>query len=123
MLQMVAESALTTPPPVEKAFLRVLVRFGVVRAAIWRLPAMVGVVDLSSVGLKMARRASSQKIKLLFNSVQNHYRESEALGLNSKSDTHVTELLFGSGSYSTKSQSRLTTLREGQQFQYLAIIS
>ena len=51
-----AESPPPAPPPVAKAFVRVLVGFGVVWAAIWRLPAMVGVVDVSFVGLKMARK-------------------------------------------------------------------
>ena len=50
-----AESTPLAPPSVAKAFVRVLVGFGVVEAAIWRLPAMVGVVDVSIVGLKMAR--------------------------------------------------------------------
>eukprot|EP00956_Cyclotella_meneghiniana_P010478 scaffold14602_cov52-Cyclotella_meneghiniana.AAC.1 len=53
-----AESTPPTPPPVAKAFVRMLVGFGFGRvwAAIWRLPAMVGVVDVSFVGLKMARK-------------------------------------------------------------------
>ena len=51
-----AESTPPTPPSVTKSFVRVLVGFGVVGAAIWRLPAMVGVVDVSFVGLKMARK-------------------------------------------------------------------
>ena len=51
-----AKSLPPAPPPVAKAFVRVLVGFGVVGAAIWRLPAMVGVVDVSFVGQKMARK-------------------------------------------------------------------
>eukprot|EP00956_Cyclotella_meneghiniana_P023940 scaffold47499_cov41-Cyclotella_meneghiniana.AAC.1 len=51
-----AELTPPTPPPVAKACVRVLVGFGVVVAAIWRLPAMVGVVDVLFVGLKMARK-------------------------------------------------------------------
>ena len=51
-----AESMPQTPPAVAKAFVRVLVGFGMVGAVIWRLPAMVGVVDVSFVGLKMARK-------------------------------------------------------------------
>ena len=51
-----AESPPPTPPPVAVAFVMVLVGFGRVWAAIWRLPAMVGVVDVSFVGLKMARK-------------------------------------------------------------------
>ena len=43
-----AESLPPAPPPLAKAFVRVLVGFGVVTA-------MVGVVDVSIVGLKMAR--------------------------------------------------------------------
>eukprot|EP00956_Cyclotella_meneghiniana_P009249 scaffold12693_cov64-Cyclotella_meneghiniana.AAC.2 len=50
-----AESPPPAPPPVAKAFVRVLVGFEVVWAAIWRLTAMVEVVDVSIVGLKMAR--------------------------------------------------------------------
>eukprot|EP00956_Cyclotella_meneghiniana_P020306 scaffold35605_cov41-Cyclotella_meneghiniana.AAC.1 len=50
-----AESLPPAPPPVAKAFVRVLVGFGVVGAAIRRLTAMVGVVNVSIVGLKMAR--------------------------------------------------------------------
>ena len=53
---MAAESMPPTPPPVAETFVRVLVGFGVVWAAIWRLPAMVGVVDVSFVGQKMARK-------------------------------------------------------------------
>ena len=51
-----AASAVIVTPAVAKAFVRVLVGFGVVGAAIWRLPAMVGVVDVSFVRLKMARK-------------------------------------------------------------------
>ena len=49
----------STPPPptsVAETFVMVVVGFGRVWAAIWRLPAMVGVVDVSFVGLKMARK-------------------------------------------------------------------
>ena len=56
MTAMTAESTPPTPPAVAKAFVRVLVGFGMVGAAIWRLPAMVRVVDVSFVGLKMARK-------------------------------------------------------------------
>ena len=56
MTAVAAESTPPTPPPVAQVFVRVLVGFGVVGAAIWRLPAMVGVVDVSFVGLKMARK-------------------------------------------------------------------
>ena len=52
MTAVAAESTPPTPPPVAQAFVRVLVEFGVVGAAIWRLPAMVGVVDVSLVGAK-----------------------------------------------------------------------
>eukprot|EP00956_Cyclotella_meneghiniana_P025442 scaffold53110_cov61-Cyclotella_meneghiniana.AAC.1 len=51
-----AESIPPTPPPVADTFVMVLVGFGRVWAAIWRLPAMVGTVDVSFVGLKMARK-------------------------------------------------------------------
>eukprot|EP00956_Cyclotella_meneghiniana_P019966 scaffold34737_cov50-Cyclotella_meneghiniana.AAC.1 len=52
-----AESMPPTPPPVAQTLVMVLdVGFGMVGAAIWRLPAMVGVVDVSFVGLKMARK-------------------------------------------------------------------
>ena len=47
-----AESTPPTPPPVEQVFVRVLVGFGGEWAAIRRLPAMVGVVDVSLVGAK-----------------------------------------------------------------------
>ena len=47
-----AESMPPTPPPVAQTLVMVLVGFGMVGAAIWRLPAMVGVVDLSFVGAK-----------------------------------------------------------------------
>ena len=57
-----AESPPPTAPPVAKAFVAVLVGFGVVGAAIWRLPAMVGVVDVSFVGAKNGeKRALSPK--------------------------------------------------------------
>ena len=51
-----AESPPLTPPPVAEAFVRVLVGFGGGRAAIWRLPAMVGVVEVSISEVKMARK-------------------------------------------------------------------
>eukprot|EP00956_Cyclotella_meneghiniana_P033162 scaffold94040_cov97-Cyclotella_meneghiniana.AAC.3 len=51
-----SESSRPTPPPVADTFVMVLVGFGRVWAAIRRLPAMVGVVDVSFVGLKMARK-------------------------------------------------------------------
>ena len=47
-----AESPPPTPPPVAVAFVMVLVGFGRVWAAIWRLAAMVEVVDVSFVGAK-----------------------------------------------------------------------
>eukprot|EP00956_Cyclotella_meneghiniana_P016277 scaffold25630_cov78-Cyclotella_meneghiniana.AAC.3 len=47
-----AELTPRLPPPVAQVFVRVLVGFWVVGAVIWRLPAMVGVVDLSFVGAK-----------------------------------------------------------------------
>ena len=40
-----AESMLLTPPPVAQTLVMVLVGFGMVGAAIWRLPAMVGSRD------------------------------------------------------------------------------
>ena len=46
LLQMVTESAPTTPPPVAKVFMMVLVGFGGGWAAILRLPAIVGVVGV-----------------------------------------------------------------------------
>ena len=51
-----AESTPPTPPPVAKAFVRVLIGFGVVGAAIWRLPAMVGAVAVVICRVKMARK-------------------------------------------------------------------
>ena len=48
-----AESPTTTPPPVAKAFVRVLVGFGGGRSAVWWLSAMVGVVEVSKFGVKM----------------------------------------------------------------------
>ena len=56
MTAVAAESPTTTPPPVAKAFAVVLVGFGGEWAAIWRLPAMVGVVEVSNFGVKMARK-------------------------------------------------------------------
>ena len=46
---------LIPPPPIAEVFVRVLVGFGRVWAAIWRLPAMVGVVDVSFVGILCVR--------------------------------------------------------------------
>ena len=43
LLQMVTESAPTTPPPVAKVFMMVLVGYGGGWTAIWRLPVMAGV--------------------------------------------------------------------------------
>ena len=54
--KLAAESTPPPPPPVAEAFVMVLVGFGGDWAAIWRLPAMVGVVDVSFVRLKMARK-------------------------------------------------------------------
>ena len=54
--ELAAESMPPTPPPVAKAFVMVLVGLGGDWTAIWRLPAMVGVVDVSFVRLKMARK-------------------------------------------------------------------
>ena len=48
----------STPPPptsVAETFVMVVVGFGRVWAAIWRLPAMVGVVDVSFVGILCVR--------------------------------------------------------------------
>ena len=50
------ESTPSTPPPVAEILVRVLVRFGVVWAVICRLPAMVGLVDVSISLAKMARK-------------------------------------------------------------------
>ena len=44
-------------PPAAKAFLRVWVKFGRVRASIWRLLAMVGVVDVSIIGQKWREKS------------------------------------------------------------------
>ena len=52
MIDVAAESTPPTPPPVAQVFVRVLVGFGVVGAAIWMLTAMVGVVHVSFVGAK-----------------------------------------------------------------------
>ena len=54
--ELAAKSMPPTPPPVAEAFVMVLVGCGMVWAAVWRLPAMVGVVDVSFVRLKMARK-------------------------------------------------------------------
>ena len=78
MTAVAAESMPPTPPPVAETFVRVLVGFGVVWAAIWRLPAMVEVVDVSIVGLKMARKeALSQKKR---NSAPMPFRKDMDLG-------------------------------------------
>ena len=45
-----AESTPPTPPPVAVTFVMVLVGFGGGWAAVWRLPAMVGVVEVSKFG-------------------------------------------------------------------------
>ena len=78
-----AESLPPAPPPVAKAFVRVLVGFGVVGAAIWRLPAMVGVVDVSFVGAKNGeKRALSSKKSISAPMVfRTTTGESRALGL------------------------------------------
>ncbi len=44
---MAAESMPPTPPPVAESFVTVVVEFGLDLTAIWRLPAMVGVVVLA----------------------------------------------------------------------------
>ena len=47
---------MSTQAVLGRAFFRVLVGFGVVGAAIWRLPVMVGVVmDVSLIGLKKVK--------------------------------------------------------------------
>ena len=59
MTAIAAESELppTTPPPVAEAFVMVLVGFGGDWTAIWRLPAMVGVVEVLISGIKMVRKS------------------------------------------------------------------
>ena len=83
MTAVAAESTPPTPPPVAQVFVRVLVGFGVVGAASWRLPAMVGVVDVSFVGAKNGeKRALSSKkstsAPMVFRTTAG---ESRALGL------------------------------------------
>ena len=56
MTAMAAESSKMTLPPVAEAFVMVLVGFGGDWVAIWRLPAMVGVVEVSNFLVKMARK-------------------------------------------------------------------
>eukprot|EP00956_Cyclotella_meneghiniana_P000776 scaffold849_cov42-Cyclotella_meneghiniana.AAC.1 len=53
-----------------------------VGAAIWRLPAMVEVVDVSFVGAKNGekRALSSKKINLGTNGVQNHHGGIKSIG-------------------------------------------
>ena len=46
LMAVAAKSMPPTPPPVAETFVMVLVGFGRVWAANWRLPAMVGVVDV-----------------------------------------------------------------------------
>ena len=97
MTAVAAESMPPTPPPVAETFVRVLVGFGVVWAAIWRLPAMVEVVEVSIVGLKMARKeALSQKKR---NSAPMPFRttteESVVLGLRSRLDWILKALDLG----------------------------
>ena len=54
---MAAESSTTTTPPlVAEAFMMVLVGFVGDWAAIWRLPAVFGVVKVSNFRVKMARK-------------------------------------------------------------------
>ena len=55
-IDVAAESTPPTPPPVAQVFVRVLVGFGVVGAAIWMLTSIVGVVHVSFIGAKMARK-------------------------------------------------------------------
>ena len=56
LIALAAELIPPPPPPIAEVFVRVLVEFGRVWAAIWRLPAMVGVVDVSISLAKMARK-------------------------------------------------------------------
>ena len=60
-----------------------MVGFGVVGAAIWRLPAMVGVVDVSFVGAKNGekRALSSKNLKSAPMVFKTTTGESRALGL------------------------------------------
>ena len=76
----------STPPPltpVAETFVMVVVGFGRVWAAIWRLPAMVGVVDVSFVGAKNGeKRALSSKKSISAPMVfKTTTGESRALGL------------------------------------------
>ena len=94
---MAAESPPPTPPSVAEAFVRVLVGFGGGRAAIWRLLAMVKVVEVSKFGWKMARKERKQQKKsfsapMVFRTTAG---ESTTLGLISRSDDHETGLFFG----------------------------
>eukprot|EP00956_Cyclotella_meneghiniana_P018355 scaffold30528_cov61-Cyclotella_meneghiniana.AAC.1 len=56
ILNAVVAELIPPTPPVADTFVMVLVGFARVWPAIWRLPAMVGVVDVSFVELKMARK-------------------------------------------------------------------
>ena len=59
---MASESTPPTPPPVAVTFVMVLVGFGGDWAAVWRLPAMVGMVEVSKFGWKMARNERKKKL-------------------------------------------------------------
>ena len=74
-----------TPQPIAEVFVRVLVEFGRVWTAIWRLPAMGGVVDVSISLAKMARKERwVQKIKVRTNGVQNHHWRIKSTGTQIK---------------------------------------
>ena len=62
---MADESPTSTPPPIAEAFVMVLVGFGGDWAAIWRLPAMVGVVEVSNFGGKWREKSVESKKKLI----------------------------------------------------------
>eukprot|EP00956_Cyclotella_meneghiniana_P007227 scaffold9874_cov51-Cyclotella_meneghiniana.AAC.9 len=70
---------------------------GVVWAAIWRLPVMVEVVDVSIVGLKMARKEalSQQKRNSAPMPFRTTTKESVVLGLRSRLDSILKALNLG----------------------------
>ena len=85
MTAMAAESTPPPPPPVAEAFVMVLIGFGGGWAAIWRLPAMVGVVEVSNFLVKMARKERNQQKNLLrTNGVQNHRGGIDHIGTHLK---------------------------------------
>ena len=84
--------AAQSPPPVAVTF--VMVGFSGGWKAIWRLPAMVRVVEVSNFGVKMVRKVRKHTKKSICTPMvfRTTAGASRTLGIKSRSDDHQTAL-------------------------------